>query len=173
MESSAKSLMSVTNTKGNQGSAAVGAIVAVLIIGAVATLGYYQFYVAAPSSSATSTTSSVQSVTCPSAACVNVTIPSGASSPPSGYSSGQKTTYGYTPDVITVVIGKNNTVFWTNNDPAPHTVTSDTAGAFDSGTTGPLTNQGGTFQFTFTSPGTYAYHCSFHPWMQGTVIVKA
>lgn len=173
MELSAKLLMSVTSPKGNQGSVAVGAVVAILIVGAVATLGYYQFYAAKPSSSTTITTSSGPSVTCPSAACVNVAIPSGASSPPSGYASGQKTTYGYTPDVITVVIGKNSTVFWTNNDPAPHTVTSDTAGVFDSGTSGPLTSQGGTFQFTFTTPGTYTYHCSFHPWMQGTVIVKS
>ncbi len=164
--------MSTQNTQSAQSSVAVGAVVAILIIGAVATLGYYQFFVAKTTPS-TTTTSSAPSVTCPSTACVNVTIFSGASSPPSGYTSGQKTTYGYTPDVVTVVIGKNNTVFWINDDPAPHTVTSDTAGVFDSGTTGPLTSQGGTYQFTFTTPGTYTYHCSFHPWMQGTVIVKA
>ena len=72
-----------------------------------------------------------------------------------------------------MVIGKNNTVFWTNNDAAPHTVTSDTAGIFDSGTSGPLLTQGGTYQFTFTTPGTYAYHCTFHSWMHGKVIVEA
>ncbi len=160
-----------TQSTGPQGSAAVGAVIAILIIGAVATLGYYQFYVAKPSST-TTTTTSISGPTCPSSACVNVTIPSGAGTPPPNYSGG-KTTYGYSPDVITVVIGKNNTVFWINNDVAPHTVTSDTAGVFDSGMTGPLTNQGGTWQFTFTTPGTYTYHCSFHAWMQGTVIVKA
>ena len=118
---------------------------------------------------------SSQSVTCPSPACVNVTIPNGASSPPSGYASGQTTTYGYSPDTVTVVIGKNNTVLWTNNDAAPHTVTSDAGdpSSLDSGTSGPLTKQGGTYQFTFTVPGTYRYHCSFHSWMQGTVIVLA
>jgi plastocyanin len=155
----------------SQTSTAVGIVVAMLIVGAIATLGYYQFDVAGKQTS-TSSTSTVPAVTCPSAQCVNVTIAVGASSAPPGYSGG-KTTYGYSPDVVTVVIGKNNTVFWTNDDTAPHTVTSDTAGIFDSGTSGPLTTQGGTFQFTFATPGTYAYHCSFHAWMQGTVIVLA
>lgn len=150
----------------------MGAVVAILIVGAVATLGYYQFAVAGNQTS-TTTTSSVPLVTCPSSACVNVTIPTGASSPPSNYTGGATTHFGYSPDVVTVVIGKNNTVFWINDDAAPHTVTSDTSGVFDSGLTGPLTTQGGTYQFTFTTAGTYHYHCSFHSWMQGTVIVKA
>jgi plastocyanin len=158
--------MGATTAKSSQGSTVVGAIVAVLIIGAVATLGYYQFEVAGKQ---TTTTTTSQGPTCPSAACRNVTIPSGAGLPPQGWSTGQKTTYGYTPDVITVVIGKNNTVFWTNSDSAAHTVTSDSAGVFDSGTLNP----GGTFQWTFTAPGTFTYHCSFHPWMQGTIVVKA
>ncbi|HXW95928.1 MAG TPA: plastocyanin/azurin family copper-binding protein [Nitrososphaerales archaeon] len=159
----------------NQTSTAVAIVVAMLIFAAIATLGYYQFDVAGNQTTATtSSTSTTLAVTCPSAQCVNVTINTGAGSAPPGYSGG-KTTYGYTPDVVTVVIGKNNTVFWTNDDTTgtPHTVTSDTAGIFDSGSTGPLTSQGGTFQFTFTTPGTYGYHCSFHSWMQGTVIVLA
>jgi len=155
-----------------QSSTAVGVVVAFLIIGAIGTLGYYQFEVAGKQTSTTSSTSTAPAITCPSAQCANVTITAGAGSPPPGYSGG-KTTYGFSPDTVTVVIGKNNTVFWTNGDSAPHTVTSDTAGIFDSGTTGPLTTQGGTFQFTFTTPGTYTYHCSFHNWMQGTVIVLA
>ncbi len=77
------------------------------------------------------------------------------------------TTY-YSPSTITVVIGVNNTVTWMNNDAVPHTVTSDT-GLFDSG---PI-NQGGIYSYTFTTPGTYDYHCSYHPWMHGTVIVKS
>ena len=160
----------------SQTSTAVGVVVALLIIGAIATLGYYQFGVAAQQTTTTSSTSTAPAVTCPSAQCVNVTIASGAGTPPPGYTSG-KTTYGYTPDVVTVVVGKNNTVFWTNDDTtgAPHTVTSDSSDSisFDSGMTGPLTTQGGTFQFTFTTPGTYTYHCSFHAWMQGTVKVLA
>ena len=68
---------------------------------------------------------------------------------------------------IDVVIGVNNTVVWTNKDSTPHTVTSTTK-LFDSGNM----NAGDTFTFTFTTPGTYSYVCSYHPWMKGTVIVK-
>lgn len=74
---------------------------------------------------------------------------------------------GYTPSIITVVIGVNNTVVWVNDDNAPHTVTS-TNGAFNSGNMNP----GDTFSFTFTTPGVYQYICTYHPWMKGTVIVK-
>jgi plastocyanin len=74
----------------------------------------------------------------------------------------------YSPDPVTVVIGVNNTVTWVNNDTAPHTVTAND-GSFDSGNIAPT----GTFTFTFTTPGTYHYHCIYHPWMVATVIVKA
>jgi plastocyanin len=158
-----------TPSRGAQGSVVVGAVVAILIVGAVATLGYYQFEVA-KSTSATTTTSTPL-VSCPSLACANVTIFSGAQKEPTNYTSGEL--FGYSPATVVVVIGKNNTVFWTNDDSAPHTVTSDTAGMFDSGTSGPLITQGGTYQFTFTTPGTYTYHCTFHNWMHGKVIVEA
>ncbi len=148
-------------------STAVGLVVAVLIIAAVATIGYYQFVVA-PNQQTTSTTSTL-SVTCPSHACVNVTIPNGASGPPMGYTSGAKTQYGFNLDKITIVIGTNNTVYWTNDDPSIHTATSDSPGVFDTGNI----NQGASAQFTFTTPGTYTYHCTYHMWMQGTIVVKA
>jgi len=151
----------------SKSSTAVGLVVALLIIGAVATLGYYQFEVAPKQAS--TTTSIAPAVTCPSAQCVNVTIASGASTPPSGYTSGQTTTYGFTPDVVTVVIGVNNTVYWTNTDAAIHTATSDTSGVFDTGNI----DQGQSAQVTLTTPGTYTYHCTYHAWMQGTIIVKA
>lgn len=76
------------------------------------------------------------------------------------------TTLGFYPSTITVVLGKNNTVTWTNEDFAVHTVTSNTA-IWDSGNIDPSTN----FTYTFTAVGTYHYHCSYHPWMTGTVIV--
>ena len=78
----------------------------------------------------------------------------------------------FEPATITVVIGKNNTISWVDQDSIPHTVTS-LAGApssFDSGTL----RQGNIFTHTFSVPGTYTYDCSFHPaWMKGTIIVKA
>jgi copper-containing nitrite reductase len=73
----------------------------------------------------------------------------------------------YSPPTITVVIGINNTVTWVNNDQAPHTVTA-TDGSFNSGNL----NAGQSWSHTFSKPGVYAYYCSYHPWMKGTVIVK-
>jgi plastocyanin len=75
---------------------------------------------------------------------------------------------GYSPATITVVIGVNNTVKWTNNDIAPHTVTA-TDHSFDSGNM----NQGDSWSYTFTQPGIYTYFCTYHPWMKATVIVIA
>jgi plastocyanin len=74
---------------------------------------------------------------------------------------------GFTPPTVTVVIGVNNTVVWTNDDSVPHTVTADD-GSFSSGNLNP----GDSYSFTFTTPGTYTYHCSYHSWMKGTVVVK-
>jgi plastocyanin len=59
------------------------------------------------------------------------------------------------------------TVTWTNDDGVNHTVTSD-QGAFDSG---PLAT-GQTFSQTFNQAGTFTYHCTIHPSMQGTVVVQ-
>jgi len=108
---------------------------------------------------ATSTTSTT-STSSAAAAEVHVSIPQGSEVNTAGP--------GYAPATITVVIGVNNTVQWTNNDVAPHTVTAVDKN-FDSGEM----NTGDTFTYTFTTPGTYQYGCAYHPWMQGTVIVKA
>jgi plastocyanin len=75
--------------------------------------------------------------------------------------------FAYSPQAITVVIRTNNTVMWTNMDDEEHTVTSANS-LFDSGPLSP----GQTFEYTFTTPGTYEYTCSFHPQMEGIVVVK-
>jgi plastocyanin len=59
------------------------------------------------------------------------------------------------------------TVTWTNQDSANHTVTADD-GSFDSGQLA----QGATFSQTFAKAGTYTYHCSNHPNMKATIVVK-
>lgn len=78
----------------------------------------------------------------------------------------------FQPRSITIVIGVNNTVMWTNNDAAPHTVTAVSvpsgAAKFNSGNMNP----GATFTYTFNVPGTYTYDCAYHYWMTGTVIVE-
>jgi plastocyanin len=73
---------------------------------------------------------------------------------------------GYTPADITVVIGVNNTVVWANNDDMPHTVTA-LNGSFDSANLNP----GKSFVHTFTNSGVFAYTCTYHRWMNGTVTV--
>jgi plastocyanin len=57
----------------------------------------------------------------------------------------------------------------TNLDSAAHTVTVDQGSAFDVEVRG----GGGTATFTAPSvPGSYPYHCTFHPGMHGTLTVK-
>jgi plastocyanin len=68
-------------------------------------------------------------------------------------------------DAPTVHVAVGGTVTWTNNDDQQHTATS--AGNFDTGAIKP----GASMTVTFESPGTFAYACSFHPFMTGTVIV--
>ena len=66
---------------------------------------------------------------------------------------------------LTVPVG--TTVTWTNNDNMTHTVTSDATG-FDSGNLA----MGSNFSKVFSVAGTYTYHCTIHPSMKGTIIVK-
>ena len=58
-------------------------------------------------------------------------------------------------------------VTWMNSDRDSHTSTSDVPG-WNSGTISP----GQRFSFTFQTAGTFLYHCSFHPGMTGTVVVR-
>lgn len=78
-----------------------------------------------------------------------------------------RSSLGYAPDVVRLVIGVNNTVVWTNDDNVTHTVTS-TKGVFDSGLMAP----GQSWNYTFKYPGTFDYYCTLHPWMKGEVIVE-
>ena len=71
----------------------------------------------------------------------------------------------YAPNPITIAAG--DTVSWTNNDTEAHTSIGDD-GSWNSGTIAP----GATFNRTFTSAGTFTYHCSIHPNMIGTVTVR-
>ena len=58
---------------------------------------------------------------------------------------------------------------WTNGTSIAHTATSD-AGVWDTGAIAP----GGTSSATrFNTAGTFAYHCTFHSDMHGSVVVSA
>lgn len=69
----------------------------------------------------------------------------------------------FSPAKLTIKAG--TTVTWKNKSSAPHTITSDDGKTFDSGTI----PTGGTFHFTFTTPGAFSYHCNYHPYMRATI----
>lgn len=71
----------------------------------------------------------------------------------------------FSPASISVPAG--STVTWTNDDSVPHTVTFGDEGPASSDTIDP----GGTFAATFEEAGSYAYVCTLHPGMEGTVEV--
>jgi plastocyanin len=74
----------------------------------------------------------------------------------------------FTSSSITIKAGA--TVKWVNQDFASHNVTSDGTPSFASSNT--MTN-GNTYSVTFSTAGTYAYHCGFHgSIMSGTVVVQ-
>ena len=72
----------------------------------------------------------------------------------------------FAPDTLEVKVGSK--VTFKNADGQQHTATSDDSGAFDAGAVDP----GGSKDVTFDKAGTFAYHCSFHPFMHGTIEVS-
>ena len=70
----------------------------------------------------------------------------------------------YSPQDIDVLVG--TTVTWRNTDRSTHTVTED-ADVFDSGFIRP----GGEFTRTFAQTGRFAFHCTIHRFMRGSVTV--
>jgi plastocyanin len=85
-----------------------------------------------------------------------VTIPMGAST------LGDRA---FSPGQVSVDAGA--TVTWVNSDTVAHTSTADGNG-WSSGALAP----GQQFSTTFTTPGTFRYHCAIHPGMVGSVVVK-
>jgi plastocyanin len=71
----------------------------------------------------------------------------------------------FQPADITVSAGTN--VTWVNDDSVMHTVVSDD-GKFNIGNL----QHGDSGSMVFNQVGTYAYHCSIHPSMKGSVTVK-
>jgi plastocyanin len=72
----------------------------------------------------------------------------------------------FMPAALTVNVG--SAVNWLNAGVFTHTATSN-IGLWNSGDLGP----GGTFSYTFISPGVYVYHCAIHPAMTATVTALA
>lgn len=79
-------------------------------------------------------------------------------------------------DPQTLTVAKGTTVMWINNDQAAHTIVTDdlgVAGKPQAGQFGsvPL-SPGDTLKHTFDAVGTFPYHCTIHPYIKGTVIVR-
>ena len=76
----------------------------------------------------------------------------------------------YLPFNVSVSVGEEIT--WSNDDTAPHTVTSGVVpspdGIFDSG----MMMAGDTFSVTLDESGEYPYYCMVHPWMIGNITVN-
>jgi plastocyanin len=72
---------------------------------------------------------------------------------------------GFEPAELTVSVEAE--VRWVNTDGAAHTASAD-GGQWDSGTIG----SGDTFSYTPVEPGRFAYFCTIHPQMTGTLIVE-
>jgi plastocyanin len=77
--------------------------------------------------------------------------------------------FSFSPSTLSIKAG--TTVTWTNSGPMTHTTVSDT-GVWGSANLAPPTGggggygggtAGGSFTFTFPTPGSYPYHCSLHP----------
>ena len=72
----------------------------------------------------------------------------------------------FVPATVTVLAGRN--VTFVNDDDDAHTVTADD-GSWDS----EGLNQGQSWTHAFTKAGKIAYHCTVHPFMKATIVVKA
>jgi len=72
--------------------------------------------------------------------------------------------FAFGPPDLTVAVGSS--VTWTNKDSTAHTATADD-GSFDCG----IISAGQSFTFTFSTAGTFAYHCKIHSNMVGKITV--
>jgi LPXTG-motif cell wall-anchored protein len=72
----------------------------------------------------------------------------------------------FAPASVTIDVG--DTVTWTNEGPTPHSATADDR-SFDTG----IFEAGESRSHTFDEAGTFAYFCTPHPNMRGTVTVRA
>jgi plastocyanin len=71
--------------------------------------------------------------------------------------------YAFAPKTLAVPVG--TTVTWNNHDGDAHTVTG-------AGLKSKSFGMDATYSYTFTKAGTFAYVCSLHPQMKGTVVVR-
>jgi plastocyanin len=71
----------------------------------------------------------------------------------------------FSPESLT--INRGDRVAWENKDLFPHTVTAG-AKAFDSSDMAPQAS----WAYVASTPGEYAYHCTYHPTMTARLVVR-
>jgi plastocyanin len=107
----------------------------------------------------------------------SITTPGTSSSPRVSIVSGaqDKGTSAFSPNPLTISLANGDAVQWSNDDRpgtqysatgATHNITSDD-NLFTSGNLAP----GASFTTHLSVAGKYAYHCSIHPTMKGTITV--
>ena len=74
--------------------------------------------------------------------------------------------FAFVPASLTIIPG--DTVVWMNEDSVSHTVTSNSGKELTSS----LFGKGETYEHTFTTAGTFSYHCIHHRTMRGTIVVR-
>ena len=131
----------------------------------LATLAFIVILATAACSAASTAAPTAPPSVVPSAAAPSAAAPSASALPAAAGSAVTVANFSFQPATITVPVG--TTVTWTNTDSAGHTVAADD-GSFTSGTLG----TGAMFGQTFSTAGTFAYHCSIHASMTGTVVVQ-
>jgi plastocyanin len=76
----------------------------------------------------------------------------------------------FAPSALRVSVGE--TITWVNHDDLVHTVTSNPRGKGAGGVRfDHRLKRDDTFSFYFERAGTFAYHCTIHPKMRGTISV--
>jgi plastocyanin len=95
----------------------------------------------------------------------NPTSSNGGGNPMPGPNAVSIVNFAFSPSNLPIKTGTK--VTWTNNGSVSHTVTSDNGAFTSSGSISP----GSIYEVTFSSAGTFHYHCSIHPSMTGTITV--
>ena len=73
--------------------------------------------------------------------------------------------FAYAPARLEIAAG--TTIEWRNDDQLAHTVT-----ASDASFASPLLQPGDIWRHTFTTPGSFDFYCTPHPFMKGVVVVR-
>jgi plastocyanin len=74
--------------------------------------------------------------------------------------------FAFVPSSVTIKPG--DSVQFVNDDSTPHTATAADK-SFDSGNM----DQNAKWTYAFKTAGSYAYICTYHPYMKGTIVVKS